>query len=443
MKVVVSGAGYAPLLCAIALKKKVAPFSSIDIQVALTSNEQQIFSSSSSLVDFHQWLGISEVDFIQKTQSGLLLATQIENKGTAELFSETPTGLMVNRTRFQHLYCKAKENNDCFSNYNIAVALYKEERFTPPSPNPKSIFHNLAYSYVTSAVAYEKYLLALAHSLHIEVHENSSIQKPSSSQHKQVFKLSEKIHHADLVITTNAEKYSPNDCNTPFEGLAEAHQSFDSNDIGNNTGCHLQLSCKSIIKTLSLNKKNTKTTIIEQLGNQTYKYRNKAISDNNIVYLGEAYAKLPHLIIDRCYLLQSQIMRLCKLWPAHNNASKLTTIYNRDTLREAQMLCKVDRILCHQAFPDRVKLKNIDTHTIELFKSSGSIAIDEGDCLDENTWLSLLFALGLKPNNYALSADTLIDSEAKQQLVKIKNAINNAAKKPLNYRVFLDNLNKS
>lgn len=156
---------------------------------------------------------------------------------------------------------------------------------------------------------------------------------------------------------------------------------------------------------------------------------------HNCVALGLASGFLEPLESTSIHLVQSGIMRLVKLFPAHGQSSKaLRDEYNRQSQLEFEQIR--DFIILHYFLNARHQQNKADTglwqhcrtmalpeslaHKIQLFAESGRVIRQQDELFAEVAWQQVMLGQGLVPKAYSPMADKLTG----EQLTEYLNNIN-------------------
>lgn len=410
------GESYAPLLAAIALKKQYPLEAQIEVLSSRPENTQKLTSTGNYFREFHNWLGINEYKFIRQTKADLQYAIEIKNNSDTNYFSECPTGFMLNNTRFQHLFNYASEQSESFDNFNLGIAIHKEGRFTPPSNNNKSIFHQLTYGYIFNDETYYDFLYTEAQSLGISITPRTSPQKLT----------------ADLKIVTDApRKYS----RALFDGITRETNYTKATTRG--SAIQLAPELKHKVQHKGVRESRIYST---DASRATFGHQEQSF-DGKTLLLGSAYADLPGLIIDPVFLLQSQLMSLCKLSRLTTSAAQ-AQIFNRNSQRQIHSLAEIDEAIIYASNLGNIKYTPETLHRIRLFSTSGSITQSDGSCMTESTWLSLLYAILDRPKSFPAAVEALALNDMRQKLAQVKKTISEAANKPPLYANFINSIQK-
>ncbi|BCD96316.1 tryptophan 7-halogenase [Marinagarivorans cellulosilyticus] len=414
------GQGYAPLLAAITLKKRHPLKFHIEVLSSPLEDTQKLTSTGNYFREFHNWLDINEHKFLRATKADLQHAINIKSDGDIGYFSESPTGLMIENTRFQHLFNYAAAQEDQYHDYNLGIKVHKNGRFTPPSNNKKSLFNQLTYGYIFQDQAYYHFLLSEAQALDIKI--TPSPTAPSLS--------------ADLTIFTDVPRA---DKKKYYQPLLKGLSSETHYEKGPHHGSTIHLK-PELRHDLKHNGINENTVYSAQANQSSFGYHEKSFHGKTLL-LGSAYADLPGLIIDPVFSLQSQLMSFCKLSRLTTSAAQ-AQIFNRNTQREIQSLAEIDEAVMYAANLGNINYTPETLHRIKLFSASGSITQIDGGYMTECTWLSLLYAILGRPKSFPAPAEALSRNDMRQRLAKVKKTISEAANKPPLYTNFLHSTQK-
>jgi tryptophan halogenase len=148
----------------------------------------------------------------------------------------------------------------------------------------------------------------------------------------------------------------------------------------------------------------------------------------NVVAFGDAAVAFDPLEAANLSLAQSAIRRAVSLLPNNDFLPLLLEEFNRQTRVEAERVR--DFIAVHylaskntdkpfwSAMPPREKPASL-RHTLEQFEGRGRLPKYEEETFDEDSWLSVLFGLGLMPRQVDPTAYRIDEEEASAMMDRI------------------------
>lgn len=365
------------------------------IEIALidspTQTEMDLHSEAGTpaCVAFHQLLGISEQDLMEKTGASFLLATEF--KGWADQQQQyfmpfNAHGFMLNRIEFSH-YATSQYlggNSLNYDDYSLSSVAAKMGRFCHPSTQDASLFSTLSYGLTLNTQAYTQYLrtlalhlgvtpiIAEANTVKLDAHGNIdaiSLANILPGNCKDWINTNSALS-ADLFVDCSDITAQLIEQTLQVEWLSLANQlpatpAATSQSPVTHVLSHVQpLSAGSAIpvarelRTAAAGwvQKNTTQTHIEHqyfyhgdfvsseqacaaLGvdakaamvRQLRTGRRKSFWHNNCVSIGKSAANPDQMTAGKLHLVQSAALRLLSLFPSHINATFNRAEYNRLT----------------------------------------------------------------------------------------------------------------
>jgi tryptophan halogenase len=161
--------------------------------------------------------------------------------------------------------------------------------------------------------------------------------------------------------------------------------------------------------------------------------RRKAGWVKNVVAVGLSGGFLEPLESTSIQLIMDGVGRLIQFFPDRRFQPHLAVEFNRLMAQQYESIR--DFIVLHYKLTDRrdselwrycaaMPIPDTLAHQIELFRSTGRVAVLDPDSFAEPSWVSLFLGLGLKPQAYDPFVD-LIDAQALlEHFVRLRQAIN-------------------
>jgi len=115
------------------------------------------------MINFNAMLGINEAEFLKATNGTFKLGIEFIDwgkKGERYLHPFGQHGVDMKGIDFHQywLHTKADGHRAELEDYSICAVAAKQNKFSPPNPNPKSVLSHLRYAYHIDATLYAKYL---------------------------------------------------------------------------------------------------------------------------------------------------------------------------------------------------------------------------------------------------------------------------------------------
>ncbi len=174
--------------------------------------------------------------------------------------------------------------------------------------------------------------------------------------------------------------------------------------------------------------------------------------NKNCVALGLASGFLEPLESTSIHLIHNSLLRLIKLFPAHEINEVEVKQFNREVKIEAEAIR--DFIILHyhatqradSAFWDYCRTMDIPetlAHKIDLFKSNGRIFREQNDLFLERSWALVLIGQGVIPAGYHPIVETMPDEDLAAMLQGFKASHQKAAEQLCSHADFIDAYCKS
>jgi tryptophan halogenase len=152
----------------------------------------------------------------------------------------------------------------------------------------------------------------------------------------------------------------------------------------------------------------------------------------NVVALGLASGFLEPLESTSIQLIMDGVARLIQYFPDQDFHPQLADEFNRKML--AQYASIRDFIILHYKLTRRsdsefwrycaaMPIPESLQHQIELFRSSGRVAIHDPEGFAEPSWVSILFGLGLMPQTYDPFIDRIDEAQLRAHFARVRTAI--------------------
>jgi|GEM_PF-2330428 len=459
-KVIIVGNGYMPYLIALCIQKRFA------LELVIVdlgeSSQPELIRSLGSMKDFHSHLSLPEADFVKTTKaeinlgfeySGFHMSSGFANTPTNELFCDAQYGFNLNGRRFHHLFNKLGQvqSDEKLEDYCLSSRLARSSRFTPPSPNPKSLYASVRYGYRLSSEAYAAFLKSKLSSLNttivfstvdsVRLDHHGFVESIDASQYGNI--------KGDFFIDASESRLIRRPINKTCTLHSQVPQNLglEASSSINQAGAALPYSGISANQgALHLDgtylKQNHRTSLTIKNNSDNTSSTTRRFVDSvpwlkNCVAMGHAVTNRLPILIDNSHLHQSMALRLLELWPRSITMEKEAQAYNANTQVEFKHTTDMDMLHLALAFNRPEILSDEMRYKLEIFKQSGKVAYYEKELLQEEQWPVLFNALGVVPRSTDLSVRNCTDEWLKQELFRIKSTMEKAAEAAPSYQDFI------
>lgn len=456
-KVVVVGNGYLPYLIALCIKKNFKENSPELLIVDLGKpSREDLLQSLGSMKLFHSDFGLPETDFVRATRAEINCGFEysgFSGLNNGEMFCDAQYGFDLQNRRFYHLFNKIRsiQSLEKLEDYCLSAKLARAGRFTPPSPNARSVYASINYGYRLTEAAYTEFLNSQLLGSNIKIVSSSveSVILDGNGFVESINVQSVGALKGDLFIDASESRVIKRALSeeSALHSLYQngfpvqvAHsvcdqvekQSFSSISVKQGK---LQLSASYLDQDYQ-----TSFFIDEHL--QSGAAQTRYVKDGkpwvkNCIAMGCAFSNRVPILIDNSHANQNMILRLLELWPRSAGMNKEADTYNANTLAESRHLTDLDSLHLGVAF-DRLGILSDDMrYKLDAFKQSGKVAYYEKELLEEQQWPVLFKALGVTPDTIDLSVRNCTDQWLIQELFRIKSTLAKAAEAAPLYQDFI------
>lgn len=368
------------------------------VEIALIENpvpaEKGLYTEATTpaCVAFHRWLGISELDLVEKTGASFLLATRFNRWAGQQQQYFMPFidhGFMLNRIEFPQYAISQYLNGGSlnYDDFSLASVAAKAGRFCHPSAQDASLFSTLSYGFVLNTHAYTEYLRGLAMSSGVAcIKAETKTINLNAQGFIETISLAESIHGVNAGTDINSHWIDENN-------LLAADLFIDCSGVAAQlTGCAMQMEWLPLVNSFtSMNKQSPVTHVLRKVQplhtdaaipvarelspaehgwiqtntsqthiEQQYFYhadlaskqqvcadlgvgasitdvqeislgRRAAFWHNNCIAMGTSACNPDQLAMGNLHLVQSAVLRLINLFPSSLNAVFNRAEYNRLT----------------------------------------------------------------------------------------------------------------
>lgn len=418
------------------------------------------------LVEFIRFLGISEQEFVSKTQATFKLAIKFINwnkVGEHYWHQFGSVGADIDGKAFyQHWYKSTLNGNiNAYTDYSPAIAMAKENKFVIPPTGQQSILNGASYAWHFDALLVANFLTEYATNLgvnHIKGHVEC-INKHNNGFIKSVTLTNGQQIEGDFFIDCTGQKalligdamgsefenwqhYLP--MNRSIALQTENHGSLVpfTESIAHEWGwqwriplqqrtgngmvfCDKYCSDDEALATLTKNTLGKPLTDPKFISFTTGK--RKELWKGNCLSLGLSSGFMEPLESTSIHLMMKGVIKFAEMLPDKRCQQVTINEYNR--IMDMEYLNIRDFIILHYCTTSRTDSKfwqdcqhmpipDSLAEKIALFKSQGRLFKNEFDLFSPPSWYAIFAGMNIKPDNY----DRMIDISDFSQ---VKNIMNN------------------
>jgi tryptophan 7-halogenase len=459
--VVIVGGGTAGWMSAAFMSSMLGPNIHITLVDLGEGNEACLDEASlPPLKALHYSLGISEADFLAKTQGSMKLGTQFVNWGNLGdryFHPHGAYGAEFDAVPLHQWWLKSRASGpETFdlSALSLAATMAKDSRFTPPSPDRRLIQSTFDFAYHFDRALYQSYLSAYAQQRGVEVLSSDVSQVHLHTETGYVTGLSltdGRTLSGDLFVDCTGQRgfliketlgtsfvdwseHLPCDRAIAVSCASGTDFSSCSRVIAREAGWQSRIplqhrtSMMSVFSSLARSDDDILSGLMDNLdgkalgGPVTYSFNNGR-SDKafvkNVVAIGGAAGFLEPLEAINLQLIQSALTRLFALWPSKQCEPLVSDEYNQITAREWDLAR--DFLVLHYKLTNRTdtpfwracrELSLPDSLQARLahWDAFGRLISPGPEVFQGSAWLSVLIGQGRIPQAW----DPLADARAIQ-----------------------------
>lgn len=421
------GDSFVAPLAAMTLGRKI-PTTAKQIRVTLTNlRHYGTLCAFSDIKMFHDALGLSEPVFMRGTNACYNLCAHVIGPASDGIFSDSDYGFMVAGAQFHQLFAKLKRKHRhlLIEDFCLPAVLAKNNKFAPPNNTKKSIFNNINYGYNFSEAQYFSVIKTLAESLNISF-ENKTIASINCNQDgiSQVIFTDGESANADLFIdcTEAGTLISELTGHSNLQNLIPNwHLELQNNEVFSENpppmfSINLSTLSKKVQKdSVMRNQQHRKSFAFTGEPHHSARIHNRAWTQNCIA-LGEAYAKLPNILLDRHHLPQSQLLQLIDISSTTPPSDAVKDVFNRASERAVTQLIDIDNLLIHELMPDKVELSKANSERLKLYQLNGSTRATENSIIPDSHWPILFSILGYNQSGNDAFSNLITNDFCEKQL---------------------------
>ncbi|WP_371310832.1 tryptophan halogenase family protein [Hyphomonas sp.] len=428
------------------------------------------------IVAFNSLLGIDERDFVKATQATYKLGIEFDGwlrEGEAYIHPFGDYGRDVDAIKFYQLWLKqrSKEAIPPLEAFCLSAVAARKGRFAPPSPDPRSVLHTMAYAFHFDATLYAAFLRKFAEAHGVQRTEGKVVDvnlNGATGFIESVTLQSGEVVQGDLFIDcsgfrglliegaleTGYETWThwlpcdravavPCEANgppIPYTRATARRAGWQwriplQHRIGNgHVYCSAYETDEAARETLLANLDGATTAEPRLLRFMTG--RRRKFWNRNCVAIGLSGGFMEPLESTSIHLIQAAISKLIALFPDKRFNPVEASEFNRLTAMQFEQIR--DFLILHYKATERQDsgfwqyVRDMDipdtlATKIELFRSKGRIFRFEDELFGEANWVSVLLGQGIVPSAWDPMVDSLSDADLRRNTAQIYQAIQQTA----------------
>ncbi len=487
-KVVIVGGGTAGWMAAASLSRFAAgkPMSITLIESTIIGTVGVGEATIPSIVQFNNSIGLDELEFIRATRASFKLGIQFENwnKIGEEFFHPfSDYGVNFNGIEFQHYFYRLKKTDPTqnLPDYSLSCQLAKTNNFAQPLENPDNPLADYSYAYHFDASLYAKVLRELSIKrgvIHIDEKVECVNQREPDGFIKSVLLANGQVVEGDLFIDCTGFKglLIEETLKTGYEDwqewlLCDAAVAVQCENTHEPTpytrvtaldaGWMWQIPLQHrmgngyVFSSRFLSKESATESLLGKITGKPLTNpkpfsfqagRRKKVWNRNCYALGLASGFLEPLESTSISLIQTGITHLLTFFPDMSFDQAMINEVNRRHQHEMERIR--DFIILHYKLTQRddtefwrycqaMEIPQSLQHKMDLFKSCGHLLQHEPEAFEKASWLSIYHGFGIEPERTDNRIDHVSNSDITNQLVKIKNVLEQAGKNAISHGEFI------
>jgi tryptophan 7-halogenase len=487
-EIVIVGGGSAGWMTAAALSSMLDPKA---VRITLVESDQIGTvgvgeATIPDIINFNHMLGISEAEFLKATNGTFKLGIEFIDWGRIGDSYVHPFGMHgvnMNGIDFHQywLHSKAHGNPTSIQEYALSAVAAKQNKFTLPDPNPKSVFSHIRYAYHFDATLYAKFLRHYAEEHGVQRVEGKVI---NISQHPETGYIS----HLEMESGTAIEGELFFDCtgfaamllgrvmgvgyedwshwlpcNTAQAIPCEHHGPLTpyTRSTAKKAGWQWRIPTQNrtgnghIYSSEFMGDDEAVAILLDGLDGQpladprkisfTAGHRHK-FWEKNCIAIGLSAGFLEPLESTSLYLIQQGISRFIALFPDATLPAVIQGEYNRFMTQDFEQVR--DFIILHYCATERddspfwnycrnMSLPDSLTWKMDLFTTAGRIFRYEEELFSKDSWLAVFLGQNIMPKSYDTIVGTLPADQVTESIQSMQMAMAGAAQKMPTHAEFI------
>lgn len=447
---VIVGSGYGPYLVAHLLCSP-RPFGveSITLVDLEEPENDEFIISLSAMRQLHAELKLSEMEFVKQTKAEINLGFDYSGfRGQqATLFCDAQYGFNLHNKRFYYLFRKMLELDPDvnFEHYCLTAKMARNQRFTPPSSNGKSLFSSVNYGYRLTGANYRYYLSDKLTSKPVKVmRSNTAKVNLTDAGYVGSLEVNGELVPVDYIIDLSANRsikqlLDKSLSTMDYGGLCfHAGKSVSPADHSPPYAAVIKNNNRLILSGtyLQQNHQIEFAWSDDEHALDTYCFDVKPWVKNCLA-LGLAYSNRPPILIDNPCWLRHCFSQLVTLWPRTITMEQETHNFNRKINALFQQIYQLEQMQLAFAFGRTDCLSDPIAEKFEAFNQRGKVVYCENEILQESQWPVIFSCLGVTPNQVDVSVQTFDSNQLHTELSKMKAVIAKAAESAPIYADFI------
>lgn len=488
-KIVIIGGGTAGWMTAAALSR-LLKHPEIDIQLVESDNIGTVGVGEATIPHirlFNQLLGLSEDDFVKKTNATFKLGIEFidwDEIGKSYIHPFGPYGIPMEGVRFHHYWLrhKAMGSNATIDDYNLQVMAARAGKFQRPQHIQNSPLSTIEYAFHFDASLYAKFMREFSESRGVTRIEGKvvDIKQDTDTGFVSSVSLENGIGiEADLFVDCSGfrgllieqtlktgyedwSSYLPVNC-----AVAQASEKIENpipytRATAKKAGWQWRIPLQSrtgnghVYCSDFINDEESLNTLHSgmdsaPIGSPKFlKFKTgirKKTWNKNVVSIGLAAGFMEPLESTSIHLIQTAIARLMTNFPDKNFNPVGIDYYNKRTLIEYQQVR--DFLILHYKATKRndsefwnycrtMDVPETLKERIDMYESNARLNRHDDELFGDVSWFSVMHGQGLKTQSHHPAANLIPEKELNQRMADISRTWNACLKSMPNHQDFID-----
>ncbi|HZU51490.1 MAG TPA: tryptophan 7-halogenase [Sphingomicrobium sp.] len=455
-KVVVVGGGLTAWTAAATLKRRIPV---LDVQLVKTEPApdalaEQIISTLPSIATFHQSLGLTDADTVERAASGIRLATMLEGFAEGQpdfVHSYDRCGVPLNGVPFHQLWLRECERGKlpAFDRFSPAAEIARSGK------PPQGLARASAFGLQLDLERYGDMMRALAHHVGVRVRDslfrNVALRTDDGFVDKVILADGDAVAGDLFVDCTGPAALLHREMKSPFtdwsrwlpcDQVAFKRVESDSSAELMDRVTALPFGWKwrsSSPRSGSVGVVYSSSFAEPDIGAEVADFSKVAIRQGrktqfwvrNCVAIGDAAVTVEPLEWTNLHLVQGQLDRLITMMPGRDCAKVEIAQFNRETIAQADRVR--DFVAVHYLCSSRPERFWKDAasvappasleHSLSLFKERGLLPNYPEESFSRDSWLTILLGLGVRPRRIDPLASLVPVTEAAQAFASMSQSL--------------------